>query len=272
MSSATGRTEDELMAGGIVWVCENGHIDVAHKTEGNHLDLCARCKDGVCEPRRTLGRRSRAQRQLDRDLGIDRPRQRSARRATGPSTTTTGDRTGDLDLPFHLSADQRRAIRDGRPPRISVPRHAPEDHPGERSWPAAIGDVVEVGAGISIAVTALRTLVDEIVVQYDVFDSRSRADVTPISTIKPKESPSERMGGPEIRPEREPEWLHPREVTKLANRVHEAELKKLRRTREDLGHHLKDQASAPRDVRFHLAKSIDAIDRRIENIQRDMAA
>jgi hypothetical protein len=271
MRRASGRTEDELMSGGVVWVCENGHVDIAHKTEGNHLDLCSRCKDGVCEPRRTLGRRSKAQRKADRDLGIDVPRRRRATRSAARSAAApTGD--ADLDVRFVLTTDQRRAIRDGRPPRISFPRHAPADHPEGRPWPTEVGDVVEVGAGISIAVTALRTLVDEIVVHYDVFDSRSRSDVTPISTIKPKESATERMGGPEIRPEREPEWLHPRDVSKLANRVHEAELKKLRRTREELGHHLKEQASAPRDVRFHLRKSIEAIDRRIENIQSDMAA
>lgn len=279
-------TEDEAMAGRIVWVCENGHIDHGHKTKGNHLDLCSRCKEGVCVPQKTLGRRSKAQRQRDRDLGIAtkrRPRGGQRRQPIADPAVTikkpgqeqvvvdADSLRHDPEPPFELVKADREAIVAGKTPRISLPREAPADHPEHRPYPAAVGDVVGVAANLVIAVCGLRVLFDEIVVQYEVRDARVPAgDNARLGTTKAVERPQERMGGPELRSEREPERLPRRETNKIAARVHEAELKKLRRTREDLGHHLKDQADAPRDVRFHLQKSIEAIDRRVENIEDDM--
>jgi hypothetical protein len=277
-------SEDEMMSGGIVWVCQHGHVDVAHKVEGNHLNLCSRCKDGVCEPKKTLGRRSKEQRQRDRELGLDspRPRRKPARRAAPIQVTKSGDSPAAVDAeefrvervpPFALTAEVRQALLAGKAPRISFPREVPADHSSGKPYPAAEGDVVDVVTNLVLVVVGLRVLLDEIVVQYEVRDSRPPAtggDVGRFATSKEAEKPSQRMGGPEFRAEREPERLPRREATKVANRVHEAELRKLRRTREDLGRNLQEQADAPRDIRHHLNMSIKAVDRRIENIEDEM--
>jgi hypothetical protein len=277
-------SEEEVMTGRVVWVCEHGHIDVAHKTKGNHLDLCSRCKDGVCEPRKTLGRRSKAQREKDRELGIDSPQpRRGAARPVAPVEVTRPGEAPTVVEPdafkvetvqsFVLPAEVRRGIVAGGTPRLSFPREAPVDHPEGQPYPAVEGDVVMVAQNLVIVVVGLRVLFDEIVVQYEVRDSRSPAsggDEGRFATSKEAEKPTDRMGGPEFRAEREPERLPRREATKVANRVHEAELRKLRRTREDLGRHLQEQADAPRDIRHHLRMSIDAVDCRIENIEGEM--
>lgn len=276
-------TEDEARTGRIVWVCENGCIDVAHKTEGNYLDLCSRCGEGVCEPRKTLGRRSKEQRQRDRDLGVETPRRRRKRSTSRPAnvTVTRGGATTEVEPeafrndptpPFALAKADRAAILAGKTPRISFPRQAPDDHPADAPYPAAVGDVVDVSSNVQIEVRGLRILVDSIVLQYEVHDRRAPVGGTPIHTVKAVDRPQERMGGPQFRPEREPQPLAAREVRKLADRVREAELAKLERTRADLGRHLKEQADAPRDVRFHLRKTLEAIERRIENILADMEA
>lgn len=279
-------TEDEAMAGGIVWVCERGHVDAAHKTEGNHLNLCSRCKDGVCEPRRTFGRRSKEQRQQDRELGIYKPRRRRSRPQRAEGSTVTIAKRGqdpvevdaeslrhsDPTPPFTLSKAEREALLAGKPPRISFPRQAPAEHPEGKPYPAEVGDVVPVTANVFIIVLGFRVLVDERVLQYEVRDQRPPSGGTPFATSKEPDKPSERMGGPEFRPEREPQPLPRAEVRKMADRVRQAELEKQRRTRDELGRHLKEQASAPRDVRFHLAKTIESIERRIGNIEAEMAA
>jgi hypothetical protein len=278
-------SEDEAMSGGIVWVCENGHVDVGHKTVGNHLNLCSRCKDGVCEPQKTLGRRSKAQRQKDRELGIESPARRGKpQRREAPVTISRPGEPAVVVEPtelavqsapaFHLEQDVRQAIAAGKTPRLAFAREQPADHPEGQPYPAEVGDVVDVAANLRLVVLGLRVLIEEIVVEYEVHDSRSASsgDAGRFVTSKPADKPQQRMGGPEFRAEREPERLPRREATKIANRVHESELRKLRRTREDLGRHLQEQADAPRDVRFHLNESIKAIDRRIENVEAELTA
>jgi hypothetical protein len=276
-------SEDEVMAGGIVWVCEHGHVDVAHKTEDNYLDLCMRCKNGVCVPKKTLGRRSKAQRKQDRELGLDTSRRRGepsrqeapvrvVRPESEPELVDAGSLRPRPVQAFILATDVRNAIVAGKTPRISFPRQPPDDHPADKPYPAAEGDVVAVAVNLLLVVCGLRTLIDEIVIEYEVRDLRpaTAGDEGRFATSKETEKPTERMGGPEFRAEREPERLPAREVAKLAARVHESELRKLRRTREDLGRHLSEQPDAPSDFRHGLKLSIRALDRRIENIEAEM--
>jgi hypothetical protein len=281
--------------GGVVWVCSNGCIDVAHKTEGNALDLCSVCKDGSCEPRATLGKRSKDQRLRDRELAETFPafaeslkRPRRPPKPTVPSEITITRPGGEGEVvdgdalqpappqpAFDLTADQRRAILspDQAPPRIAFSRQPPEDHPDEAPWPpSTVGDVVPVSGKVHIFVLGHSTKEDEIEVLYEVRDRRdpSGERLNGFKPHDPKVAPTTLNG--QTQGEREPPSLPKAEATELANKVHLAELWDLRRRRDDLVQHHKDLANAPRQLRFHLEKTVDEIQKRIRYLERDTSS
>lgn len=284
--------KDEQKPGGIVWVCQHGHVDLLHKVEGNHLDICATCRDGVCEPRPTLGRRSALQRERDRELAEVFPvftemvrRGRSVPAPEVPSEVTVcrpGEPTAVVDAesfvstltpPFALTTVQRQQIlsREQKMPGITFPRQRPSDLDADAQWPPGErGDVVPVSEAVVLVVLGHRTRVDSYVLLYEIRDARNpHAD--PIKAFKPLDpaNPATTLTE-QFRGEPEPEQVPRAEVTKMAARVHEAELKKLRRIREQHGTSLKELVGEPRDVRWPISKAIEALDRRIAEIERQV--
>ena len=283
-------TGQDTMRGGIVWVCEHGHVDELHKGEGNYSATCGACRDGsVCEPYMTLGRRSSAQRQRDKELGEAFPRfedERRKRRARDPRfrvpTEIVVERPGQAPEvisaeslkpvpptpPFDLSTEQRQGILHGeRPPRIAFPRTPPDDHPADEPYPAEKGDVLPVTDRVFLAVVGLRHLVSEVEILYEIHDHRSEYSDKSRATqpLDPK-TPAFTLAQ-QWRPEKEPQPVSRAEATALADRVHAAELKKLRRVRSQHGEHLQELASQPRDVRWPIKKAIEALDRRIDELE-----
>lgn len=285
------QAEDEAKPGGVVWVCEHGHVDLLHKVKGNHLDLCATCRDGVCEPRPTLGRRSALQRERDRELAEAFPRfaemLRKGHREKPPAVPdeVIVSRPGEapavveaeafssppVEAPFKLTAVQRQQIlsREQKMPGISFPRQRPDDVDPDAEWPPGNrGDVVPVTENVVLVVLGHRTRVDSYVLLYEVRDRRlDHAD--PIKAFKPYD-PATDLTGLQFRGEPEPEQLPRAEVTAMAARVHEAELKKLRRVRDQHGASLKELAGAPRDVRWSIGKTIEVLNQRIAELERQV--
>lgn len=294
MSTASDRQrrqEDEQKPGGIVWVCQHGHVDLLHKVDGNHLDICATCRDGVCEPRPTLGRRSALQRQRDRELAETFPvfaeMMRKGQRVPPPSTPTevTVTRPGEeptvvdaeeftptpITPPFTLTAVQRQQLlsREAKTPGITFPRERPDDVDPEAQWPPGNrGDVVPVTDNVALVVLGHRTRVDSYVLLYEVRDRRLD-HAEPIKAFKPLD-PTTDLIGLQFRGEPEPEQVPRAEVTRMAERVHRAELDKLRRIRDQHGASLKELAGAPRDVRWPIGKAIEALDLRIAELERQV--
>jgi hypothetical protein len=284
------RLEDEQKPGGVVWVCQHGHVDLLHKVDGNHLDICATCRDGVCEPRPTLGRRSALQRERDRELAEVFPlfaeMMKKGRREPQPTVPTevTISHPGSAPVvvdaeslvstitpPFTLTAVQRQQIlsREQKMPGITFPRERPADLDAEAQWPPGDrGDVVPVSAAVILIVLGHRTRVDSYVLLYEIRDARNpHAD--PIKAFKPLD-PATDLTGLQFRGEPEPEQVPRAEVTRMAERVHRAELDKLRRARDQHGVHLKELAGEPRDVRWSLKKTIEVLDHRIAELERQI--
>ncbi|HET7588611.1 MAG TPA: hypothetical protein VFK14_00275 [Solirubrobacterales bacterium] len=282
------QAEDEAMPGGVVWVCEHGHVDQLHKVEGNYLDLCATCRDGVCEPRPTLGRRSQLQRERDRDLAEMFPvfaeMLRKGHREQPPVVPSEVmiSKLGEEPVvvsaealaptanpPFGLSAEHRQQIlsREEKLPGITFRRERPTELEPDAQWPPGNrGDVVPVTDSVVLVVLGHRTRVDSYVLLYEVRDRRlPQAD--PIKAFKPLDQ-STNLTGQQFRGEPEPEQMPRAEVTKMAERVHRAELEKLRRIRDQHGASLKELAGSPRDVRWSIGKTIEVLNLRIAELER----
>jgi len=277
------------MRGGIVWVCEHGHVDMLHRRSS--LDLCMTCRDGVCEPRFTPGRRSKAQRERDKGLGEAFPRfeeERKNRRKRRevpepplPSTVEVSRRGQPVEVvdaavfeppppvaPFPITTEQRHGILHGTPPRIAFPRQRPEEIPDDAPYPATKGDVLEVTDRVRLVVLGLRVLVSEIEVLYEIHDRRIDYS-DPVRAFTPSDEavPIHTLGVAVIG-EGEPQPIPQAEATWMADEVHKRELEKLRRVRQQHEDNLKELASHPRDVRWPMKKTIEALNRRIDEIER----
>jgi hypothetical protein len=133
--------------------------------------------------------------------------------------------------------------------------------------------VLQVTERVSLVVTGLHNPnVREIEVLYEIRDSRDpHGDrVKAFKPLDPK-APAYTLNGQE-RGEGEPEPPSRRETSKLAQEVHQAELDRLKRIRDQHGEHLKELASHPRDVRWPITKTIERFDRRIKELERLLPA
>lgn len=292
------RKEEENMRGSIAWVCERGHVDMVHKREGNYLGLCGSCRDGsVCEPRFTPGRRSQAQKAMDEELGEAYPRfeqerrdRRKRREVTPPVVSsdvkvTRGDgsietvpgeefRPEEVAPPFELTQVQRRQILSSaeKMPDITFPRERPDEVADDAPWPPAEpGDVISVSANVFIFVLGWGDRIDSHVLHYEVRDRRDERDATPIKAVKPldpKVPPTTVVE--QFRPEREPGKIPYVEIEKLQDNVTRAELERLKRVRGQHVNHLEELADQPRDVRFPIRKTVEALDFRIAEVEKQL--
>lgn len=283
----------EGMRGGIVWVCERGHVDMLHMADSTE---CMTCRAGSTEPRFTPGRRSKAQRDRDKQLGQQFPRfeeERSNRRKRRPvarpplPTTVKVSRPGEPDKvveaeefdppaptpPFTLTAEQRHQVLHGIPPRLAFPRERPDDVPADMPYPASAGDVLEVTDRVRLVVLGTHTPnVSEVEILYEVHDRRvDYAD--PVRAFKPADErvPIFTLGGATVG-EGEPQPITKAEATQVADQVHQRELETLRRVRRQHEANLEELASQPRDVRFPIRKTVEALNFRISEIEKQLGA
>lgn len=171
--------------------------------------------------------------------------------------------------PFKLTKAQRSEILAGDAPRLAFPRPQPEDWPEDKPYPAAPGEIVPVSRSVNFIVTGIRQTLTEFVVLGEVHDTRR--DPARFTTAKRLDPQTANFTGQEFRTEREGEGATPAEKRELNERLRQAELDRQTRTRDDLARHLKEQARAPRDVRYHLKKTIEAIEVRIGYLQKEVA-
>lgn len=290
---------EDGMHGSVVWVCERGHVDLLHKYEGNYTGRCYTCRDGsVCEPRFTPGRRSQAQKERDKEIGEAYPvfeeerRRRRQRRevaqpvsedvkvthADGSTETVPGDRFDPEEIPppFELTQVQRHQILSSaaKMPDIVFPRQRPADVPADAPWPPAEpGDVIPVSANVFIVALGYGDRLDGELLHYEVRDRRDGRDATPIKATKPldpKVAPTTVVE--QFRPEREPGKVPYSEIKALMEDGTRAELERLQRVRSQHEAHLKELDDQPRNVRWPIKKTIEALSFRIGEIEKQLAA
>lgn len=287
----------EGMRGTVVWVCENGHVDQLHKSESNYTACCGTCRDGsVCEPRFTPGRRSKEQRERDKLIGESFPRfeeerlrRRNRREVPEPVSSEVKVTRPDgsvevvdadafspeaIPAPFTLTQVQRQQIlsAEAKMPTITFPRNRPAEVAADAPWPPAEpGDVVPVSEHVFIVVLGFSDRIDAHVLAYEVRDRRPEHDGTPIKATKPLDPkvPTTTLTE-QWRPEREPARVPHSEVRKMVENVVRADLERLKRVRGQHAVHLEELADQPRDVRWPIRKTIEALDFRIGEVEKQL--
>jgi hypothetical protein len=230
---------------GVIWLCENAHVDFGHHFADNYLDRCSIC-DGICEPvprgsapeqgaSAPLARK--AKKKADPPIRVYRGQPFKPEAAVEIVAAETFNPPAP-DPPFTIPAEQRRQILAGARPRIVFPRIPPADHPANKPWPAEIGDVLLLTDRVAIGVIGFGETAKEFILHFKVLDARTLylgrgGDIvdSAAAAVKYKEDPVPGDGSKysgQFRGDREPE---PVEESRSHRRVREErEMKEARDT------------------------------------------